>query len=80
VKVAGKFPDVKFEHAHRLQDRAEHDRIFNARFYEGRYVIQGQIAAKQSKSRTQPAISCRSRSPKSCMGINSFVHAGRAVR
>ena len=49
VKVAKKFPDVKFEHATGFKS-AENLAIYNARFYEGRYVI-GQIAAKMSKSR-----------------------------
>ncbi|TIQ53161.1 MAG: BMP family ABC transporter substrate-binding protein, partial [Mesorhizobium sp.] len=48
VKVAKKFPDVMFEHATGYK-MAENLGIYNARFYEGRYIL-GQIAARQSKS------------------------------
>ena len=47
VKVAQKFPKVKFEHATGFK-AAENLATYNSRFYEGRY-IQGQIAAKMSK-------------------------------
>ena len=48
VKVAEKFPDVKFEHATGYK-RADNVATYSARFYEGRYVL-GQIAAKVSKN------------------------------
>ena len=48
LKVAEKFPDVKFEHATGYKT-ADNVATYNARFYEGRYVI-GQIAAKMSKT------------------------------
>jgi basic membrane protein A and related proteins len=48
VKVAAKYPNVMFEHATGFK-RAKNLSTYAARFYEGRY-IQGQIAAKVSKS------------------------------
>ena len=44
LKVAKRFPDVKFEHATGYK-QADNVATYSARFYEGRYV-QGQIAAK----------------------------------
>src|ERR1700720_3009338 len=48
LKVANKYPNVFFEHATGFK-RAKNMSTYAARFYEGRY-IQGQIAAKMSKS------------------------------
>src|SRR5439155_1084778 len=48
IKVAKKFPKVKFEHATGYKT-AKNVSIYNARFYEGRYVM-GEIAAKVSKA------------------------------
>ena len=48
LKVAAKYPNVFFEHATGFK-RAKNMSTYAARFYEGRY-IQGQIAAKMSKS------------------------------
>jgi simple sugar transport system substrate-binding protein len=48
VKVAARYPKVFFEHATGYK-RAANLATYAARFYEGRY-IQGQIAAKMSKS------------------------------
>ena len=48
LKVAKKFPKVMFEHATGFKT-AKNMGIYNARFYEGRYVM-GQIAAKMSKT------------------------------
>src|SRR4030095_13852872 len=48
IKVAQKFPDVKFEHAAGYKT-ADNVAVYNSRFYEGRYV-QGVIAAKMSKT------------------------------
>jgi len=48
LKVAKKYPNVFFEHATGFK-RAKNMSTYAARFYEGRY-IQGQIAAKMSKS------------------------------
>ena len=46
VKVAKKFPKVMFEHATGFKT-GDNLGVYNARFYEGRYVL-GQIAAKES--------------------------------
>ena len=48
VKVAKKYPNVMFEHATGYK-RDKNLATYSGRFYEGRY-IQGQIAAKMSKS------------------------------
>ncbi|MBV8754942.1 MAG: BMP family ABC transporter substrate-binding protein [Hyphomicrobiales bacterium] len=48
LKVAKKYPDVFFEHNTGYK-RDKNMATYSARFYEGRY-IQGQIAAKMSKS------------------------------
>ena len=48
LKVAGKHPDVFFEHATGYK-RANNVSTYSTRDYEGRY-IQGQIAAKMSKT------------------------------
>ncbi|MFP6749204.1 MAG: BMP family ABC transporter substrate-binding protein, partial [Alphaproteobacteria bacterium] len=48
LKVAKRFPKVKFEHATGYK-QSKNVASYNARFYEGRYII-GQIAAKVSKS------------------------------
>ncbi|NBP95484.1 MAG: BMP family ABC transporter substrate-binding protein, partial [Gammaproteobacteria bacterium] len=50
LKVAKRFPNVKFEHATGYQ-RADNVATYNAKFYEGRYV-QGVIAGKMSKTNT----------------------------
>ncbi len=49
LKVAKKYPRVNFEHATGYK-RDKNMSTYSGRFYEGRY-IQGQIAAKMSKSR-----------------------------
>ena len=48
VKVAKRYPDVKFEHAtgYMLDDNLS---VYSARFYEGRHVI-GKIAGRMTKS------------------------------
>ena len=48
LKVAKKYPKIHFEHATGYK-RADNMSTYSGRFYEGRY-IQGQIAAKMSKS------------------------------
>ncbi|MEI8700881.1 MAG: BMP family ABC transporter substrate-binding protein [Mesorhizobium sp.] len=76
VKVAKKFPDVKFEHAtgYKTSDNLG---IYNARFYEGRYIL-GQIAAKQSKSGVAGYI-VSFPIPEVVMGINSFMLGAQSV-
>lgn len=76
VKVAEKFPDVKFEHATGFKS-APNVATYNSRFYEGRY-IQGQIAAKMSQKGVAGYIASFP-IPEVVMGINSFVHGAQSV-
>ncbi|PLP58890.1 BMP family ABC transporter substrate-binding protein [Mesorhizobium loti] len=76
VKVANKFPDIKFEHATGYKT-APNLGIYNARFYEGRYIL-GQIAAKQSKSGVAGYI-VSFPIPEVVMGINSFMLGAQSV-
>lgn len=76
IKVAKKFPDVKFEHATGYK-RADNVSTYSARFYEGRYVI-GQIAAKMSKSGTAGYIASFP-IPEVVRGINSFMLGAQTV-
>ena len=77
VKVAKKFPDVMFEHAtgYKTSDNLG---IYNARFYEGRYIL-GQIAAKQSKSGVAGYI-VSFPIPEVVMGINSFMLGAQSIK
>jgi basic membrane protein A and related proteins len=76
VKVAAKFPKIKFEHATGYK-KADNLAIYNARFYEGRYIL-GQIAAKMSKSGTAGYI-VSFPIPEVVMGINSFMLGAQSV-
>ena len=76
LKVAAKYPDVKFEHATGYKT-ADNVTTYNARFYEGRYVI-GQIAAKMSKTGTAGYI-VSFPIPEVVMGINSFMLGAQSV-
>src|SRR4026208_1110875 len=76
VKVAKKFPDVKFEHATGYKS-AENLAIYTARFYEGRYVV-GQIAAKMSKAGVAGYI-VSFPIPEVVMGINAFMLGAQTV-
>ncbi len=76
IKVAAKFPDVKFEHATGFK-RAENVSTYSARFYEGRYVI-GQIAAKMSKAGVAGYVASFP-IPEVVRGINAFVLGARSV-
>jgi basic membrane protein A len=76
LKVAGKFPDVKFEHATGYK-KSDNMAIYNARFYEGRYIL-GQIAAKMSKAGTAGYI-VSFPIPEVVMGINSFMLGAQSV-
>ncbi len=70
LKVAKKFPDVKFEHATGYKT-ADNVTTYNAKFHEGRYVI-GQIAAKMSKTGTAGYI-VSFPIPEVVAGINAFM-------
>lgn len=76
LKVAGKFPDVKFEHATGFK-RSDNVSTYSARFYEGRYVI-GQIAAKVSKTGVAGYVASFP-IPEVVRGINAFVQGARSV-
>ena len=76
IKVAQKFPDIKFEHATGFKTAANVG-TYNARFYEGRY-IQGVIAAKMSKAGVAGYIASFP-IPEVVMGINAFVLGARSV-
>ncbi|MGE0213070.1 MAG: BMP family ABC transporter substrate-binding protein [Parvibaculaceae bacterium] len=76
LKVAKKFPDVKFEHATGFKT-AENVTTYNAKFHEGRYVI-GQIAAKMSKTGTAGYIGSFP-IPEVVAGINAFMLGAQSV-
>ena len=76
VKVAAKFPDVKFDHATGFK-AAENVATYNSRFYEGRY-IQGVIAAKMSEKGVAGYIASFP-IPEVVMGINAFMHGAQSV-
>jgi len=76
IKVAAKFPDVKFEHATGFKT-APNVGTYNSRFYEGRY-IQGQIAAKQSKAGVAGYI-VSFPIPEVVMGIDAFMLGAQSV-
>jgi simple sugar transport system substrate-binding protein len=76
IKVAARHADVKFEHATGFKT-APNVTTYNARFYEGRYII-GQIAAKMSKTGTAGYI-VSFPIPEVVMGINSFMLGAQSV-
>jgi len=76
VKVAAKFPDVKFEHGTGYKT-GPNLTTYNARFYEGRYV-QGQIAAKISKTGTAAYIASFP-IPEVVQGIDAFEIGARSI-
>jgi basic membrane protein A len=76
LKVAKKFPDVKFEHATGFKT-APNVTTYNAKFHEGRYVI-GQIAAKMSKTGTAGYI-VSFPIPEVVAGINAFMLGAQSV-
>jgi basic membrane protein A and related proteins len=76
LKVAKKFPDVKFEHATGYKT-ADNVTTYNAKFHEGRYVI-GQIAAKVSKTQTAGYI-VSFPIPEVVAGINAFMLGAQSI-
>ena len=76
IKVAAKYRDVKFEHATGYK-KADNVAIYNARFYEGRYVM-GQIAAKMSKAGVAGYI-VSFPIPEVVSGINAFMLGAQNV-
>ncbi len=75
--VAGKFPDVKFEHATGYKRDHENVSTYNSKFYQGRYV-QGQIAASLSKAGVAGYIASFP-IPEVVRGINSFMLGAQSV-
>ena len=76
LKVAGKFPKVKFEHMSGYKT-APNMATYNLRWYQGRYV-QGQIAAKVSKSGTAGYI-VSFPIPEVVMGIDAFMLGAQSI-
>jgi simple sugar transport system substrate-binding protein len=75
--VAGKFPDVKFEHATGYKRDFPNVSTYNARFYEGRAVV-GTIAGRMTKTNKIGYIASFP-IPEVIMGINSYYHHARKV-
>jgi basic membrane protein A len=76
LKVAKKYPNVKFEHATGFK-RAANVATYSARFYEGRYVI-GQIAGKMTKTNTIGYVAAFP-IPEVVSGINAFYLGAKSV-
>ncbi|WP_274629044.1 BMP family ABC transporter substrate-binding protein [Arvimicrobium flavum] len=76
-KVAGKFPDVKFEHATGYKREHPNVATYNSKFHEGRYV-QGVIAAKMSKAGVAGYIASFP-IPEVVLGINAFMLGAQSV-
>jgi simple sugar transport system substrate-binding protein len=76
LKVAKRFPNVKFEHATGYQT-ADNVTTYNAKFHEGRYVI-GQIAARVSKAGTAGYI-VSFPIPEVVAGINAFMLGAQSI-
>ena len=76
LKVAKRFPDVKFEHATGYK-RDANVSTYNIRFYEGRYV-QGVIAGHLSKSGIVGYIGSVP-IPEVVMGMNAFILGMRTI-
>lgn len=76
LKVAKRFPKVKFEHATGFK-RADNVATYSARFYEGRYII-GQIAAKMSKGGVAGYIASFP-IPEVVRGINAFMLGAQSI-
>ncbi|MCB1464759.1 MAG: BMP family ABC transporter substrate-binding protein [Nitratireductor sp.] len=75
--VAGKFPDVKFEHATGYKRDHPNVSTYGSKFYQGRY-IQGQIAASISKAGVAGYIASVP-IPEVVRGINSFMLGAQSV-
>ncbi len=76
IKVAKRFPNVKFEHCSGYQ-RAKNVATYNARFYEGRNVC-GTLAGHLSKSGIAGYIASFP-IPEVVIGINGFTLGARKV-
>ncbi|MEP7275896.1 MAG: BMP family ABC transporter substrate-binding protein [Betaproteobacteria bacterium] len=76
IKVAQQFPKVDFEHATGYKT-AKNVGIYNARFYEGRY-LNGIIAGKMTKSNVAGYVAAFP-IPEVVQGINAFTQGMRSV-
>ena len=76
IKVAGTFPKTQFEHATGYKS-AKNVGIYNARFYEGRYLA-GIVAGKMTKSNVAGYVAAFP-IPEVVMGINAFARGMRSV-
>lgn len=76
LRVARKFPNVKFEHATGFK-RAANVSTYSGKFHEGRYVI-GQIAGKMTKSNTLGYVAAFP-IPEVVSGINAFYLGAKSV-
>lgn len=76
LRVAEKFPKVKFEHATGFK-RADNVSTYSARFYEGRYVV-GKIVGKMTKSNVIGYVGSFP-IPEVIRGINATFLAARSV-
>ncbi|MCB8820800.1 BMP family ABC transporter substrate-binding protein [Microvirga rosea] len=76
LKVAKKYPNVKFEHATGFK-RAPNLSTYAAKFHEGRYII-GQIAGKMSKTGTIGYVGAFP-IPEVVAGINSYFLGAQSV-
>lgn len=77
LKMAKKYPDVKFETVTRFK-RTDNLSTYASRLYEGRYVM-GQIAAKMSKSGVAGYIASLP-VPSVIRGINAFMLGAQSVK
>ena len=76
IKVATAFPKVNFEHATGYKT-AKNVGIYNARFYEGRYLA-GMVAGKMTKTGVAGYVAAFP-IPEVVMGINAFARGMRSV-
>jgi simple sugar transport system substrate-binding protein len=76
LKVAKKYPDVKFEHATGFK-RDKNVATYSAKFHEGRYII-GQIAGKMTKSNVIGYVGAFP-IPEVVAGINAFYLGAKSV-
>jgi len=76
LRVAGRFPDVKFEHATGFK-RAPNVATYSAKFHEGRYIA-GQIAGKMTKTNNVGYVGAFP-IPEVIAGINAFSLGAKSV-
>jgi simple sugar transport system substrate-binding protein len=76
LRVARRFPDVKFEHATGFK-RAPNVATYSAKFHEGRYIA-GQIAGKMTKTNTIGYVGAFP-IPEVIAGINAFYLGAKSV-